>query len=265
MELAATRLIAMRKNKGKSIAACLHDHTSYIQNPDKTEQGELVSSYQCSPLTVDEEFMLTKRLYEQTTGRRQKSDVIAYQVRQSFRPGEVTPEEANRIGYEFAERFLKGKHAFIVATHTDRAHIHNHIIYNSTALDGTRKFRDFFFSALAVQRLSDLICLEHQLSVIPKKPYRERQKRILYPPKESNRDKLCAVIDNILLHDKPKDFAAFLDSLEQQGYETYHYFKERNTEIQTVLANVDSILEMEKLQQREQRPRAKKRSYDMSL
>lgn len=219
MELAATRLIAMRKNKGKSIAACLNNHTSYIQNPDKTEQGELVSSYQCSPLTVDEEFMLTKRLYEQTTGRRQKSDVIAYQVRQSFRPGEVTPEEANRIGYEFAERFLKGKHAFIVATHTDRAHIHNHIIYNSTALDGTRKFRDFFFSALAVQRLSDLICLEHQLSVIQKKPYRERQKRILYPPKESNRDKLCAVIDNILLHDKPKDFAAFLDSLEQQGYE----------------------------------------------
>ena len=219
MELAATRLIAMRKNKGKSIAACLNNHTSYIQNPDKTERGELVSSYQCSPLTVDEEFMLTKRLYEQTTGRRQKSDVIAYQVRQSFRPGEVTPEEANKIGYEFAERFLKGKHAFIVATHTDRAHIHNHIIYNSTALDGTRKFRDFFFSALAVQRLSDLICLEHQLSVIQKKPYRERQKRILYPPKESNRDKLCTVIDNILLHEKPKDFAVLLDALEQQGYE----------------------------------------------
>lgn len=123
MALAATRLIPMRKNKGKSIGACLHNHTSYIQNPDKTEQGELVSSYQCSPLTVDEEFLLTKRLYEQTTGRSQKSDVIAYQVRQSFKPGEVTPEEANRIGYEFAERFLKGKHAFIVATHTDRAHM----------------------------------------------------------------------------------------------------------------------------------------------
>ena len=67
-----------------------------------------------------EEFLLTKRLYEQTTGRSQKSDVIAYQVRQSFKPGEVTPEEANRIVYEFAERFLKGKHAFIVATSTDR-------------------------------------------------------------------------------------------------------------------------------------------------
>ena len=57
-------------------------------------------------------------------------------------------------------RFTKGKHAFVVATHTDRQHIHNHVIFNSTALDGTRKFRDFFFSALAVQRLGDLICLQ---------------------------------------------------------------------------------------------------------
>ena len=218
MALAATRLIPMRKNKGKSIGACLHSHTSYIQNPDKTEQGELVSSYQCSPLTVDEEFLLTKRLYEQTTGRSQKSDVIAYQVRQSFKPGEVTPEEANRIGYEFAERFLKGKHAFIVATHTDRAHIHNHIIYNSTALDGTHKFKNFWLSTFAVQRLSDLICLEHQLSTIEYKPYRERQKRIVYPPKESNRDRLCSIIDTILA-EKPTDYEAFLQKLEQQGYE----------------------------------------------
>ena len=207
----------MRKNKGKSIGACLHSHTSYVQNPDKTEQGELVSSYQCSPLTVDEEFLLTKRLYEQTTGRRQKNDVIAYQIRQSFKPGEITAEEANKVGYELAMRFTKGKHAFVVATHTDRQHIHNHVIFNSTALDGSRKFRDFFFSALAVQRLSDLICLEHQLSVIEKKPYRERQKRVLYPPKESNRDRLCGIIDTILA-EKPKDFEVFLQKLERQGY-----------------------------------------------
>ncbi|WP_197041820.1 relaxase/mobilization nuclease domain-containing protein [Faecalibacterium prausnitzii] len=218
MTLAATRLIPMRKNKGKSIGACLHNHTSYIQNPDKTEQGELVSSYQCSPLTVDEEFLLTKRLYEQTTGRSQKSDVIAYQIRQSFKPGEITAEEANKVGYELAMRFTKGKHAFIVATHTDRAHIHNHIIYNSTALDGTRKFKNFWLSSFAVQRLSDLICLEHQLSTIEYKPYRERQKRIVYPPKESNRDRLCSVIDSILA-EKPKDYEDFLLRLEQQGYE----------------------------------------------
>ena len=216
--MAATRLIALHKNKGRSVAACLKSRTDYAQNPDKTQQGELVSSYECSPLTVDEEFMLSKRQYELMTGRRQKNDVIAYQIRQSFKPGEITAEEANKVGYELAMRFTKGKYAFIVATHTDREHIHNHIIYNSTALDGTRKFRDFFFSALAVQRLSDLICLEHQLSVIEIKPYRERQKRTLYPPKESNRDRLCRVIDSVL-DEKPKDYEDFLQKLEQQGYE----------------------------------------------
>ena len=216
--MAATRLIALHKNKGKSVAACLKSRTDYVQNPDKTEHGELISSYECSPLTVDEEFMLSKRQYELVTGRRQKSDVIAYQIRQSFKPGEISAEEANKVGYELAMRFTKGKYAFIVATHTDREHIHNHIIYNSTALDGTRKFRDFFFSALAVQRLSDLICLEHQLSVIEIKPYRERQKRTLYPPKESNRDRLCGIIDSILA-EKPKDYEDFLQKLEQQGYE----------------------------------------------
>ena len=211
-------MIALHKNKGKSVAACLKSRTDYAQNPDKTQQGELVSSYECSPLTVDEEFMLSKRQYELMTGRRQKNDVIAYQIRQSFKPGEITAEEANKVGYELAMRFTKGKYAFIVATHTDREHIHNHIIYNSTALDSTRKFRDFLLSGLAVQRLSDLICLEHQLSVIEIKPYRERQKRTLYPPKERNRDRLCGVIDTILT-EKPKDYEDFLQGLEQQGYE----------------------------------------------
>ena len=216
--MAATRLITLHKNKGKTVAACLKSRTDYVQNPDKTENGELVSSYECSPLTVDQEFMLSKRQYELVTGRKQKNDVIAYQIRQSFRPGEITAEEANKVGYELAMRFTKGKYAFIVATHTDREHIHNHIIYNSTALDSTRKFRDFLLSGLAVQRLSDLICLEHQLSVIKIKPYRERQNRTLYPPKESHRDRLCGIIDQILT-EKPKDYEDFLKKLETQGYE----------------------------------------------
>ena len=174
-----------------------------------------------NPILPDDpnsKLMLSKRQYELSTGRRQKNDVIAYQIRQSFKPGEITAEEANKVGYELAMRFTKGKYAFIVATHTDRHHIHNHVIFNSTALDGSKKFRDFFFSALAVQRLSDLICLEHQLSVIEIKPYRERQKRTLYPPKESNRDRLCGIIDSILA-EKPKDYEDFLQKLEQQGYE----------------------------------------------
>ena len=186
----------------------MKSRTDYAQNPEKTDGGELVSSYGCSPLTVDEEFLLCKRQYEQSTGRSQKNNVIAYQIRQSFKPGEITPEEANKVGYELAMRWTKGKYQFFVC----------HILYNSTSMDGSRKFRDFLLSGLAVQRLSDVICLEHKLSVIETKPYRERQKRILYPPRESNRDRLCAVIDNIL-RDKPPDFEAFLQKLEQEGYE----------------------------------------------
>ena len=216
--LAATRLIALHQNKGKSIAACLKSRTDYAQNPDKTDGGQWVSSYECSPFTVDEEFLLSKRQYELSTGRSQKNNVIAYQIRQSFKPGEITPEEANQVGYELAMRFTKGKYAFLVATHTDRQHIHNHILFNSTSLDGNRKFQNFWLSGLAVQRLSDVICLEHQLSVIEIKPYRERQKRVLYPPKESNRDVLCSVIDDIL-KEKPHNFEAFLQRLEAQGYQ----------------------------------------------
>lgn len=108
--MAATRLIALHKNKGMTVAACLKNRTDYIENPDKTEQGQFVSSYACSTLTADEEFMLTKRQYDLVNGRRQKSDVIAYQIRQSFRPGEITAEEANKVGYELAMRFTKGKY-----------------------------------------------------------------------------------------------------------------------------------------------------------
>jgi len=145
---------------------CIGERTDYAKNRDKTNDGELISAYACDPHTVEAEFMLSKNRYKTITGREEKSDVIAYQVRQSFKPGEVTPEEANRIGYEFASRFLKGKHAFIVCTHVDKKHIHNHIIWNSTTLDCKRKFRDFLGSGRAVARISDLICTEHRLSVI---------------------------------------------------------------------------------------------------
>ena len=168
--MAATRLIALHAGKGRSVARSLNDRTDYAKNPEKTAKGELVTSYGCDPYTVDEEFMLQKREYYQKTGRSQQNDVIAYQIRQSFKPGEVTPEEANRLGRELAMRFTKGKFAFIVATHTDRAHLHNHIVYNSVSMDGTKKFRDFRRSGLALQKVSDLICLENGLSVIAPVP-----------------------------------------------------------------------------------------------
>ena len=137
---------------------------------------------------------------------------------QSFKPGEITPEEANEVGYETGMRFTKGKHAFIVATHVDRAHIHNHIIFNSTNLECDRKFRDFWFSGIALQRLSDIICLEHGLSVIPKVKPSERQRRTKYPERVSMRD---VIREDILkcLDQKPADFEELLKFLQAEGYE----------------------------------------------
>ena len=144
--------------------------------------------------------------------------MIAYQIRQSFKPGEITPEEANQVGYELAMRFTKGRHAFLVATHIDRAHIHNHIIFNSTTLDCTRKFRDFHLSGLAVQKVSDIVCLEHGLSIITPKPYRERQKRTEYPKRPVLRDTIRADID-AALQKQPGSFAELLEFLKEAGYE----------------------------------------------
>lgn len=216
--MAATRLIAMHQNKGKTIAQCLKARVDYAKNEEKTDHGELVTSYACNAEIAEKEFAESKREYLRLTGRRPKGDIIAYQIRQSFKPGEITPEEANHIGYETAIRFTKGNHAFVVATHIDKAHIHNHIIFNSTNLACDRKFRDYWFIALALQKLSDLICLENGLSVIePRKPS-ERAKRDSYPQKETFRSVICADIDAVLLQ-KPKDFVEFLKLLMEQGYE----------------------------------------------
>jgi hypothetical protein len=216
--MAATRLIALHVNKDKGASASMHERIDYAQNPDKTENGALISSYECQPETAAEEFLLSRRQYQEATGREYKGDIIAYQIRQSFRPGEITPEEANKMGYELAMRFTKGRHAFTVSTHTDKAHIHNHIIFNAIDLDNTHKFRNFFFSAIAMQRLSDILCFEHGYSIIKKKPFAERTKRTVYPKRHTIRSELEAVITEILKK-KPKDLEDLLDQLQQQGYE----------------------------------------------
>ena len=103
--MATTRIMSMHINKGKTISQCLKERVEYIKNPDKTEGGELISSYACSPETADHEFLLARNAYLANTGRQIHNEVIAYQLRQSFKPGEVTPEEANRIraGLRIAE------------------------------------------------------------------------------------------------------------------------------------------------------------------
>lgn len=133
--MAVTRLIPMHGSKGQSVIKSLTERTDYVKNPEKTENCALIYAYGCTPQLVAAEFALSKRIYAQRTGRKAPG-VIAYHIRQSFKPGEITPEEANLVGRELAERFLKGKHAYIVCTHTDKRHIHNHIIFNSRADSG---------------------------------------------------------------------------------------------------------------------------------
>ena len=127
--MAATNLFALHAGKDGSPAEALRRIIGYIDDPKKTNNEELITAYECEPQLYGADFLLDKRTYIQRTGRlRGKDDVIAYHLRQSFVPGEITPEEANRLGNELAMRFTKGNHSFIVATHTDKHHIHNHII-----------------------------------------------------------------------------------------------------------------------------------------
>lgn len=158
----------MHGSEGQSIARAISAHTDYAMNPDKTRGGELISAYECSPETVDAEFAFSKKIYTDLTGRKAsaKKDVVAYQIRQSFKPGEVVPETANQIGYKLAMEFTQGQHAFIVATHIDKAHVHNHIIFNSTTLDCTHKFNNYGYSIKEVRRISDRLCQEYGLSVV---------------------------------------------------------------------------------------------------
>ena len=107
--MATTRIISLHGCKGHSIAQTLHGRINYAKNPEKTNGGRLVSSYECSPETAADEFAVGKYIYKATTGKDQspEKDVLAYMIRQSFKPGEITPEDANRIGYDLAMEFTK--------------------------------------------------------------------------------------------------------------------------------------------------------------
>jgi hypothetical protein len=165
--MATVWMKGIHRTSSGSISAAIGQALSYNTNELKTEGGELIATYECDPATADSEFMLSKTIYAQRTGRNQgKRDVIGYQLRQSFAPGEVTQEQALELGYELAMRWTKGKHQFVVAAHTNTNNPHTHIFINSVDLSCTRKWQDFKYSAIALRRVSDMICLEHGLSVI---------------------------------------------------------------------------------------------------
>ena len=197
----------------------MEDRFTYGLNPEKLGA---VSSYLCDPNTAPAEFLLVKSQYHAETGRAVSRGALFFQIRQAFLPGEVTAEEANRIGYETAMRWTKGKYQFFVCTHTDKAHIHNHIYFNATAFDRSRKFHNFIGSSFALRRLSDRVCIEHELSVIQNPRQHSKGCFLHYgqwigekPPSAKQRVRLAVLA---ALEKKPTDFADFLRLMEESGF-----------------------------------------------
>ena len=219
--MATTRLMPLHTGKGRTVGTAIEAIIDYVANPEKTDSGRLITSWQCDSRVADREFLFSKQQYIRNTGRVRGADnVIAYHLRQSFRPGEITPEEANRLGCELARRFTKGNHAYIVCTHIDKAHIHNHVIWNSTALDGQSKFRNFWGSTKAIRRLSDTICIENGYSIVenPKGKGKSYDKWLGEQKKPSHREHICYAIDEALAQ-KLQSFEKLLEQLQLSGYQ----------------------------------------------
>lgn len=222
--MATTNLIPLHVGKKCTAGSSIARVIQYVKNPEKTQGESLVTGYGCNPALADAEFMFMKKTYLDRTGRyRGKDDVIAYHMRQAFLPGEITPEEANRLGQELAQRFTHGNHAYIVATHTDRHHIHNHIIISAVNLNCDRKFRNFLGSSFALRRLNDVICIENGYSVIehPKKRgqrYNKWMETNHVSKAPSQRDALRAAIEDALAK-HPKDLPEMLSLLQAEGWE----------------------------------------------
>ena len=197
--MATTRIMPLHIGKGRTESQAVSDIIDYVSNPQKTDNGRLVTGFACDSRVADAEFLLAKREYISTTGRvRGADDVLAYHVRQSFVPGEITPEEANRLGVEFAKRFTKGSHAFVVCTHIDKSHIHNHIIWNAVNLNCDRKFRNFWGSTRAVRQTMNYLT-EHGLleyAVLEEKAAMAAQEEKLRRTKCPGRESPCKCFSN---------------------------------------------------------------------
>ena len=223
MLTATTYIRPYKVAAGKGAVQTMEERFDYGLNPKKL--GAL-SSYLCDPATAPAEFLLVKSQYQAETGRAVERGALFFQIRQAFPPGEVTAEEANQIGYETVMRWTKGKYQFFVCTHTDKGHIHNHIYFNSTAFDRSRKFHNFIGSSFALRRLSDRVCIEHDLSVIQNPKQHSKGRYLHYgqwigekPPSAKQRVRL-AIVES--LQKQPADFPAFLRLMEESGFLVKH-------------------------------------------
>lgn len=165
MPTATTYIKPYKIATDKSAVQTMQERFEYALNPEKLGA---VSSYLCDHTTAHSEFLLVHSQYKAETGRETERGALFFQIRQAFKPGEITPEEANRIGYETAMRWTKGKYQFFVCTHIDKGHIHNHIYYNSTAYDRPKlQVRRSCFTSRQIVPRWRKVKGQHPIKVLP--------------------------------------------------------------------------------------------------
>ena len=203
----------MAYTKIHAITATVNKAVDYICSPDKTDEGILISSYGCSPETAAYDFKFALSKTSQSDPNK------AYHLIQSFLPGEVSYKEAHRIGTELADRLLEGKYSYIVSTHIDRGHVHNHIIFCAADNISYEKYHDCRKSYYHIRRLNDELCREHNLSVISPSGQRGRKYKEWSADKNSSswKSRLKADIDDAVK--AAGSFEVFLELIRAKGYE----------------------------------------------
>ncbi|WP_347353464.1 relaxase/mobilization nuclease domain-containing protein [Acetoanaerobium noterae] len=205
--------------KIKPIHSNIEKALEYITNPDKTSNSTLVSSYGCSISPKDAK--LEFEIVNKKAIKKRKDSVIARHLIQSFSPEDnITPELANKIGQELATEVLKNEYQYVVATHMDKGHIHNHIIFNTTSITENKKYRSNKYTYKNIQKISDRLCIENSLNVIPKS-IEERKgksyKEYMETKKGSSWKEIMKTdIDNTI--NKCSTFNEFIEEMKKQNY-----------------------------------------------
>ena len=208
----------MAVTKIKPIRGTVNKALAYILDPQKTDDAFYVSSYGCAASdAAAKEFEWTRNLAVQQGMQMPK--VLARHLIQSFDIGEVTPEEAHEVGKQLADEWLKGKYEYVIATHIDKGHCHNHIIFNAVNYVDFHAYRSNKRTYRELRQLSDEICKEHGLSVIPPSQNKGMDYKEYTEAKRGTswKQKLKQTIDrNIIV---AKDYDEFLKLMEEAGYE----------------------------------------------
>ena len=207
--MAVTKIKAIRGAVSKAIA--------YILNPEKTDEKLLVSSYGCASETAAREFEWTRRIAEQKGMNPVR--IIARHVIQSFEIGEVTPELAHEIGKQFADEILGGKYEYVLTTHIDKDHVHNHLIFNAVDFVDYHAYKSYKRIYYDMREVSDRLCKENGLSVIPPSQNKGMSYKEYTEAKRGTswKQKLKQTIDRLVI--TAKDYDDFLRIMQEAGYE----------------------------------------------